>query len=194
MPVSPRFELTANECQQLKHMIWQVLTFAVDNGTFKLPEKPSTENLNKIAATFTTLYCYERLRGCIGTTIATKPLWHDVCYHAYCSAFEDNRFSPLTKPELAHLSVDVSVLSEMIEFENRGEQALLNALEVGVDGLLLQQGGRSAIFLPSVWESLSTPKTFLQALKSKGGWSSDYWHMDIKLYRFTTTIFHFKYY
>jgi hypothetical protein len=39
------------------------------------------------------------------------------------------------------------------------------ATRPGIDGLIMQEGGRRGTFLPSVWESLTEPSDFLQHLK-----------------------------
>ncbi|NIO84260.1 MAG: AMMECR1 domain-containing protein, partial [Candidatus Aminicenantes bacterium] len=52
-----------------------------------------------------------------------------------------------------------------IEFSSEDE--LLNQLQPGIDGLIIEKGGRRATFLPTVWESLPYAADFLQHLKQK---------------------------
>jgi len=115
-------------------------------------------------------------------------LWQNVCRYCYYSACEDRRFAPITKSELAKIRFEISILSDLVEMQNNGEQDLLQQLQRGKDGLLLKDNAHSAIFLPSVWHSLTTAAEFLQALKRKGGWASHYWSPDIKLYKFTSFV------
>lgn len=180
--------LNKAEQEQLKTLVWQVLQNSVAQGTFTLPPPPSSKALQQIAATFVTLYLDNQLRGCTGAYIANYPLWEDVCRHAYTSAFEDNRFAPLSADELKQIRFDISVLSKLTQIKNSSEQALIDQLQVGVDGLLLKQYPRTAIFLPTVWHSLPNPKVFVRALKQKGGWPVGYWDPSIELFRFTTTL------
>ena len=182
--------ININKAEQaaLKALVWQVLQNSIAQGIFTLPPPPSSKALQQIAATFVTLYIDNQLRGCTGTYVANYPLWEDVCRHAYSSAFEDNRFAPLSGEELKHISFDVSILSPLTQIKNSSEQALIDQLHVGVDGLLLKEYPRTALFLPTVWHSLPNPKAFVHELKQKGGWSVDYWASSIELYRFTTTL------
>lgn len=180
--------LSKAEQAQLKALVWQVLKASVAQNKFILPPPPSSKALQQMAATFVTLYIHNELRGCIGAYIANYPLWEDVCRHAYSSAFEDNRFSPLTSDELKHIRFDISILSPLTQIQNSSEQALVDQLHVGIDGLLLKEYSRTALFLPTVWYSLPDPKAFVRELKQKGGWPVDYWSPSIELYRFTTTL------
>ncbi|MGS0680996.1 hypothetical protein ACVBIL_07555 [Shewanella sp. 125m-7] len=43
--------------------------------------------------------------------------------------------------------------------------------------------------MPQVWQQLSTPKEFIEALKVKGGWSRDYWSAEMKVEVFSVTHF-----
>ena len=64
------------------------------------------------------------------------------------------------------------------------EADLLRQLRPGVDGLVIMDGNRRALFLPSVWEQLPDPKTFLSHLKHKAGMAPDHWSPDFKANRF----------
>lgn len=184
MPVSFYISLSNEEQAELKQLVWQVLDKAVEDRTLLQPGRPTSPALLVPRACFVTLYVDKQLRGCIGTYAAEKSLWQNVCDYSYYSACEDRRFAPLQKRELPTLSFEISVLSALQPLANNGERALLEQLRVGIDGLLLKDSYHSAIFLPSVWDSLKTPGEFVRALKQKGGWSQDYWHKDIKIFRF----------
>ena len=120
-------------------------------------------------AAFVTLKIDGRLRGCIGSLRAVSPLVENVADNARKAAFKDPRFKPLTAAEYARTSLSVSVLSppQALRFET--EQALLEQLRPGIDGLIIVRGELNATFLPSVWESLPTAPAFLAQLKSKAG-------------------------
>jgi AMMECR1 domain-containing protein len=49
------------------------------------------------------------------------------------------------------------------------EADLLAQLRPGIDGLIIRDAGRSALFLPSVWEELPDRRQFLTRLKLKAG-------------------------
>jgi len=188
MQALPCIELNNEERDILKSLAFQVIKSGTENNKCLLPSAPISANLKQIAASFVTVYISDELRGCIGAIEASEPLWLDVCRHSYSSAFEDNRFLPITVSELPQLSISISVLSAMVPITNQGEQALLAQLNVGVDGLLLKQGSRSAVFLPSVWDMLTNAESFLAALKHKGGWPDNYWSENIELFIFHSSV------
>ncbi len=146
------------------------------------------ESLSKIQACFVTLHINNNLRGCIGSLNATQPLIIDLNNNAYAAAFEDPRFPKLTKLEFNKTNIDISVLSTSEEMNIINELDLLSQLRIGVDGLILEYQHHRATYLPSVWESLTTPGLFLNSLKEKAGLKSTFWSGEIKCYRYTTEI------
>jgi AMMECR1 domain-containing protein len=58
-----------------------------------------------------------------------------------------------------------------------------------MEGLIIRDQGRQALFLPSVWESLSDPRAFLMHLKHKAGMAPDHWSTSFEAWRFTTESF-----
>jgi uncharacterized protein len=121
------------------------------------------------AATFVTLHLGGKLRGCMGSVRAARPLGEDVTENAVAAAFRDPRFPPVTEAEYGRLQVEVSLLSEPTFLEFGSEDELADMLEPGKHGVFLFSACRSATFLPQVWEHLSDPRTFLAALKEKAG-------------------------
>ena len=143
--------------------------------------------LHEPRATFVTLRRHGKLRGCTGSLKATRPLVADVVYNACRSAFGDPRFAPLSEPEFVDLAISVSLLSPLEPLDVVSERGLLEALRPGVDGLVLSDGGASATFLPSVWESLPEPQAFLDALRRKAGLPPTHWSTTIRFERYTVT-------
>lgn len=131
----------------------------------------------------------ERLRGCIGSLEAYRPLAEDVSQNAWAAAFRDPRFPPLQEEELDGLDIHVSVLSESQPLVFQSEQDLLGLVRPGVDGLILQEQSARGTFLPSVWESLPEPAQFLAHLKLKAGLPADYWSESVRMWRYTTQSF-----
>jgi len=142
-----------------------------------VPELPDHAWLRELRASFVTLKQKGRLRGCIGMLEATRPLGTDVLANARAAAFSDPRFKALTKPELASLEIEVSVLSRpaRIIFEDHAD--LLRQLEPGKDGLIIESGSgaaaRRGTFLPQVWESIPESEQFIAQLKLKAGMPAD---------------------
>ncbi|MDP2561630.1 AmmeMemoRadiSam system protein A [Psychrobium sp. 1_MG-2023] len=188
MPALSCVHLTEAARESLKALAWQVLSDAIKHQRFILPSSPNMAELEIIATSFVTIYYNGHLRGCIGCVTASQPLWQDVCHHSYSSAFRDARFKPLQENELASLQIEISVLSPLKAINNEGEAALLDELQPNIDGLLIKDDNHSAVFLPTVWQSLPSPTQFVNELKQKGGWARDYWAYDIELYRFHTLV------
>jgi len=145
---------------------------------------PALPELAAPGATFVTLTQERRLRGCIGSLEAQRPLAVDVAENAVAAAFHDHRFPPLPANEFAATRVEVSLLTPAEPFPVADEEEALARLQPGRDGLILRYGRRRATFLPQVWESLSTPRQFLAQLKIKAGLPADFWHPEMALARY----------
>ncbi|MBC8240421.1 MAG: AmmeMemoRadiSam system protein B [Alphaproteobacteria bacterium] len=144
------------------------------------------DDLQQNGACFVTLYKKDRLRGCIGSPEAHRPLITDVVQNAYRAAFHDPRFPNLTADEIPDLHLSISVLSPASPMTIESEAHLLAQLRPGVDGLIIMDGGQRALFLPSVWEQLPEPENFLRRLKLKAGMAADYWSDGFQAQRFIT--------
>ena len=140
-------------------------------------------------ASFVTLKIDDDLRGCIGTIEAHRALGDDVAHNAYASAFRDPRVPPVSDREMPHLQVEVSVLSPREALDVRTEAQALEVIRPGVDGIVIQYGGLGSTFLPQVWESLPEPREFLQHLRHKAGLPANFWHADMKVWRYTVEKF-----
>lgn len=136
-------------------------------------------------ASFVTLTQDGRLRGCIGTLEASRPLHRDVTENALAAAFRDPRFAPLRRDEWPSTRVEVSLLSRPEPLVVASEAAACAALRPGIDGVIFNCGGRRATFLPQVWESLASPAEFLAHLKEKAGYPASFWNQDVRLSRYT---------
>ncbi|NIM60393.1 MAG: AMMECR1 domain-containing protein, partial [Acidobacteria bacterium] len=53
-------------------------------------------------------------------------------------------FAPVRAEELGEISVEVSVLSPLVEIEHRDEEHLLSQLRPGIDGLVIAHDRRRA--------------------------------------------------
>lgn len=136
-------------------------------------------------ASFVTLHCDGKLRGCIGNLMPARPLALDVVGNAYAAAFRDPRFPPLTASELDALTIHVSLLSPMEPLQFESEEELLAQLRPGTDGLVIEEPPRRSTFLPTVWESLPNPRDFLRHLKLKAGLPANYWSGTLRALRYT---------
>jgi len=142
------------------------------------------EALQAMGAVFVTLYLHGKLRGCIGSFEAYRPLLQDVAQNAFSAAFRDHRFSPVLAGELSDLEIHISLLTPLEPFSVRSREDLLEALAPGVDGLLLEDPPHRSTFLPQVWESLPDPEDFLGELLLKAGLPRDHWSKTISFHRY----------
>jgi hypothetical protein len=135
-------------------------------------------------AAFVTLKRDDRLRGCIGSMAARRPLATDVVEHAFNAAFRDHRFPKLHLLELAGLELSVSVLTppEPMRFDDEAD--LLRQLRPGIDGLIIEDAGRRATYLPSVWQEINDKRQFLGTLKLKAGLAVEHFSRGFTAHRY----------
>lgn len=140
-------------------------------------------------ATFVTLIIDGKLRGCIGSLSATRPLGQDVAANARAAAFEDPRFPKLARAEFPRCAIEVSLLSAPKPIHFADEEDLLAQIRAGEDGLILECDGARATFLPQVWQGLPDKRRFLQELLKKAGLPEDTRLARCKLSRYRVTKF-----
>jgi MEMO1 family protein len=140
-------------------------------------------------ATFVTLTENERLRGCIGSLSAHRPLIDDALANTAQAGFADPRFPPLKQSELAGLRLDVSILSHPRSLPAGSESELVAALEPDRDGLVLTAGKRRALFLPSVWRHVLDGREFVRNLMTKAGFEPNRWPEGLDARRFRVESF-----
>jgi AmmeMemoRadiSam system protein A len=84
------------------------------------------------------------LRGCIGRFISSDPLYEVVNASAISSAFDDPRFSPLTKEEYRKTDIEITVLGPLKKINN------INEIVLGKHGIYIRKDQRSGTMLPQV--------------------------------------------
>ncbi|MFQ5749633.1 MAG: AmmeMemoRadiSam system protein A [Planctomycetota bacterium] len=117
----------------------------LEGGPPALP--PAGGGLRRPAPVFVTLRNPDgSLRGCIGCLEARKPdLVAETADRAAAAAFDDPRFPPLAREELAGVAFSVSVLGPLQPVEDRSE---LDPSRFGV--VVSASGGRRGVLLPDV--------------------------------------------
>jgi len=121
-------------------------------------------------AAFVTLKKDSQLRGCIGDIFPRQPLYKSVIVNAINAAVNDRRFLPVTSDECSDITIEISALTAP-EPVASPEQ-----IRIGIDGVVLNKNGRSAVFLPQVapeqgWDL----NTMLTQLSRKAGLEADGW-------------------
>lgn len=142
--------------------------------------------LQGMGASFVTLSAGQRLRGCIGSLRAHRPLAEDIAENVVKAGFADPRFAPVREEELGGLEIEIAVLGPPAPLDFASEAELLAQLRPGADGLILEEGGRRGTFLPKVWDALPNPPDFLAALKVKAGLARDHWSPSVRVWRYGT--------
>ena len=141
--------------------------------------------LEEKCGAFVTIKNRGALRGCIGYVRGYLPLHETVKQMAIQAAFNDPRFTPVTKDEWADCDFEISVLTPMKKIESVEE------IEVGVHGLYMEKGVHSGLLLPQVateqgWDR----EEFLEYTCYKAGLPKDAWKSkDIDIYIFSADVF-----
>jgi AmmeMemoRadiSam system protein A len=147
---------------------------------FDVPDGKLTDQ----GAAFVTLTISGQLRGCIGYTEAFMPLAQCVSDCAISAAVRDPRFRPLTKAEYDKISVEISVLTPLVDVSDVDE------IKVGRDGLMITKNGRRGLLLPQVATDNGWDRgTFLINTCRKAGLPDDAWEHDAHIQKFTAFVF-----
>lgn len=149
-------------------------TYVKTSRRIATPSKYPSEMKEKRGVFVTIFTKPKELRGCIGFPYPQEPLI-DGLIEAAIDACNDPRFLPLSESELRDIWIEVSVLTEPKQLTASGPGGLLAALRPEVDGLIIQKGSRSALYLPQVWEEIPKKEDFLSSLCLKAGLDTDDW-------------------
>ena len=141
-------------------------------------------------ASFITLNLQKKLRGCIGSLQAHRPLLDDVKANALAAAFKDPRFKPLTAAEYENIDVEISLLSALSALSFTDEASALAQLKPHVHGVIFEYGHHRSTFLPQVWDTFADPVMFIAHLKQKAGLPPNFWEPGVKLHTYTVAKLH----
>lgn len=132
-----------------KEILFSIARNSIKNG-LKFKTEPSTDagkipaHLKESMGAFVTLKIDGRLRGCIGRFISSDPLYEAVKASAASSAFEDPRFSPISKEEYDRIKMEITVLGPLRKINN------INEIILGRHGIYIKKDSRSGTMLPQV--------------------------------------------
>jgi AmmeMemoRadiSam system protein A len=179
--VPDQAEYSQEERSLLLRLAHASIEAAVDGRELDLTSP--TPHLDEQRGAFTTLYVRGQLHGCVGYVFPVASLYRTIAETARAAAFEDTRFPPMTKPDLDHLTVDISVLSPLRPIHP-------DDVEIGKHGLLVAMGFRRGLLLPQVpiehgWDRT----TFLEQTCRKAGLAPDAWQRGATLEAFTAEVF-----
>lgn len=182
--------LSEDERVRLLDIARQSIHSGLESGrALQLDAADFHDNLRIEAAVFITLTHFGDLRGCIGSLQAADPLVQAVARSAFNAAFRDHRFGKVDSTEVDDLRIEISVLSQLEPVDAVSRQTLLDDLQPGVDGLLMEDRGYRSTFLPKVWEKLPSANEFLGELMRKAGLPAGHWSDSIRFHRYHTLSF-----
>jgi AmmeMemoRadiSam system protein A len=145
-------------------------------------------HLAEFRGAFTTLYYGGDLRGCVGYVFPVTSLYRTVAESARGAAFDDSRFSPVTREEAPVLEVSLSILSRL-------EPIQPEEVEIGRHGLLVSLCYHRGLLLPQVpLEHAWDRTTFLEQTCRKAGLPPNAWRAGAKLESFTAEVFGDRHY
>jgi AmmeMemoRadiSam system protein B/AmmeMemoRadiSam system protein A len=150
-----------------------------DKKRISVSKETLPEVFKKPYGAFVTLKINGSLRGCIGRFISSDPLYEVVLESSKSSAFEDPRFSPLTKEELQKTDIEITVLGPLKKINN------INEIVLGRHGIYIKKDFRSGTMLPQVaTENNWSVEEFLgYTARDKAGIGWDGWKdADIYIY------------
>jgi len=162
-------KLTGPERRLLLKIARQAIETELAGLPFSLPGV-TNPNLLEHRVAFITLHEHGRLRGCIGTFSANRPLFEVVGDMAISSAFKDSRFRPLRSSEFKEIDLEISALTPLIPITD------INEIKIGTHGIYIIQEPFHGVLLPQVatkngWDRL----TFLNQTCMKAGLASGCW-------------------
>ena len=140
---------------------------------------------------FVTLNKNNQLRGCIGYPKPVMPLINAIIESSIAAACSDPRFEKLKLDELKDIDIEITVLTPPTLINVNTPEEYLDNINIGEDGLIVEQGYRSGLLLPQVAvENNMDKEEFLSHTCMKAGLYSNTWMIDkIKLYKFQGQIF-----
>lgn len=160
----------------------------VDTAHFK--QHLSSFILTDKRGTFVTLHKNRALRGCIGNIEPVKTIFSGVMENARHAAFNDSRFSPLSREEFQEIDIEVSILTPPGKVAYSDPHDLIKKLIPCIDGVIIKKRYHSATFLPQVWEQLDTHEQFLSHLCIKAGLDGDAWKKEtLEVFKYQVQFF-----
>ena len=165
--------LTEEDKKQLLLLARKTMVYALQNRL--IPEASDlgitvSNAMRPARAAFVTLKKNSQLRGCIGDIFPQRPLYKSVITNAIHACVNDRRFTPVSQDELQDITIEISALTAPAPIASADE------IRIGIDGVVLNKDGHSAVFLPQVapeqgWDvNQMLTQLSLKARLSANGW------------------------
>ena len=168
----------------------EVVELYVKNN--KTPKSDLNDIFTEKQGAFVTIHTYPNhdLRGCIGIPLPVMSLNNAITEGAK-SATRDPRFPPLDENELNNIIIEVTILTKPNAIKVVEPQDYLKEIEIGRDGLIVEQGYFKGLLLPQVpveqgWDI----EDFLSHTCMKAGLMPDAWYdKNTKISKFSGQVF-----
>ena len=132
-----------------------------------LPDDLPEELTDSRAGVFVSLKLGGKLRGCIGTTAATREnITEEIVHNAIAACSEDPRFAPVSPDELDRIVYSVDVLGPTERIDS------MEQLDVKRYGVIVVSGYRKGLLLPNL-EGVDTIEEQVKIAKRKAGIPED---------------------
>ena len=190
-PSTAGFKLTDEEKRILKEIALTSIKDSLDGKRIASASDQrsgakvqSSKTLNEKCGAFVSLHKHGQLRGCIGHFGEDVPLHEIVAEMARAAAFQDPRFAPVRRDELADLDIEISVLTPMRRIQS------LDEFELHRHGIYIRKGYHSGTYLPQVADEVNwTKEEFVSHCShDKAGIGWDGWK-DAELYVYEAIVF-----
>lgn len=173
--------ISAEQQQQLLGLARAAFEARVHGVPFSAAEGTGAD---LIAGAFVTIHHRGALRGCLGRLECDWPLHQVITHLAGVVADSDPRFEPVRPDELVDIAIEISILTPERTITSIGE------IEVGVHGLIVEDGHRRGLLLPQVapehgWDA----RTFVEHTCRKAGLPPDAWRNGARLSVFEALVF-----
>ena len=184
---STSFTLSDADKKTLKEIALQSIKDSLDGKRMAVANSTLytlNSTLKQRCGAFVSLHKHGHLRGCIGHFGEDVPLYEIVAEMARAAAFQDPRFSPVTRDELNDLDIEISVLTPMRRIQS------LDEFELHRHGIYIRKGYRSGTYLPQVADEVNwTKEEFVShCSQDKAGLGWDGWR-DAELYVYEAIVF-----
>lgn len=125
---------------------------------------------------FVSIYEHGTLRGSMGITKTSQPLYVTVPQYARAACFDDTRFRPIKENDVDSLKIVVTLISALTKRDTTNPSKLLSNIDIGTHGLMIETESGSAVLFPETFERTGcTKENAFQMLCREAGLPEDAW-------------------
>ena len=152
-----------------------IYEYIKNNTIIEVPYNLNKKLLEEKHGVFVSIHKFDKLRGCIGTILpVTENVATEIIRNAIAAATQDPRFNEISEDELDYLEINVDVLTEPEDIDNK------NLLDPKKYGVIVISGYKRGLLLPDL-EGIDDIDTQISIAKQKANITED---EEIKLQRF----------